>query len=351
MLRHHRSATGPRRRLHVVAGLILVLALTLAACSSADQASMDAGVSSAEGGGEPSRAPMEEAAEDMAEEWAAGDDTADGPVPVGASTGRAVVRTATLHLRARDTAQLTERAVALVEQSGGYVAGTDLSRTAEGVVAGSLTLRVPSALLQETLDALDELADAVLERRLDEVDVTTQLSDLDAEIANLTAYETELRALLSEVREATSETEDLLRVFDRVTEVRGRIDQANARRAVLGDQVAMATIHLRVSPSPSSGPVTDPGWSPGDTARTALATTMRILSEIADALIRIGLTILPVTLVLVGPVALVVWLTLRWRRRRTAERTTAPATTGPATAPAPPTAPGQGHGPEVPPAG
>jgi len=267
----------------------------------------------------------------MDDEVGAVDTSERPPVTTGGPDGRAVIRTGTMHIRATDTADVAERVVEVVETAGGYVAGTDLTRDADGVVAGSFTFRVPSSQLQATLDAFDELADAVLERRLDEVDVTTQLTDLDAQLTNLEAYETELRALLTEVRETGADTEDLLRVFDRINNVRAEIDQANARRTQLTDQVAMSTVHLRLSPTASTGPVANPGWDPGGTARAALATTVRALTDLADGLIRIGLTVLPITLLLLAPFLIVGLLARRWWRRRQEDGSTnaaQPVTTG-----------------------
>ena len=322
--------------------LLLVTAIVLSACAAVDDLSGstsgadDAWTATEDAGEAPEAAPDEavdrdvaEVAEDAEDAGPAGDDSPAARSEVGA--GRAVIRTAHMHIRARDTATAADDIVALVEASEGYVSGTDLARDADGVVSGRLTLRVPTEELTTTLDAIDELADSVLERRLDEQDVTTELSDLDARITNLEAYEEELRQLLTEVRESTTDTEDLLRVFDRVNEVRGEIDQATARRTVLADQVAMSTIHLQLSPTPATGPVTDPGWAPGDTARGALATTMRILADLADTVIRIGLTVLPVTLVVLIPIALVVWLVRRVvvsRQRRSAAADGTAATQG-----------------------
>lgn len=257
---------------------------------------------------------------EVAEEQAESDALQPPVATQGDTGGRAVIRTGTMHIRATDTAAVAEQVVVVVEEAGGYVSGTDLTRDEDGVVTGSFTFRVPSTELQATMDAFDELADAVLERRLDEVDVTTQLTDLEAELTNLEAYENELRALLTEVREAGADTEDLLQVFDRLNAVRGQIDQVIARQTQLQDQVALSTIHLQLSPTASTGPVTDPGWDPGGTARAALATTVRALTSLADSLIRIGLTVLPVTLVVAAPVLLVAFLARRWWRRR---RTTA----------------------------
>ncbi len=314
----HRRRHRPVR---AVPALLAVLALTLAACAGDfDDAGSDSMTS--EDAGEPA---VDEAVDhDVAGEGASGGADGDGAGPSSDvdPADRAVIRTASMHIRVRDSAAAAEEIAGIVRTAGGYVSGTDLTRAADGVVAGSFTLRVPSAALEETLDALDALADAVLERRLDETDVTTELTDLEAEITNLTAYEEELRALLSEVRESTTDTEDLLQVFDRVNEVRARIDQLTARRAMLEDRVALSTIDLRLSPTSATGPVTDPGWDPGGTARSALASTMRTLTGIADAAIRLGLTVLPVTLVLLTPAALLAFGARWWWRR--SQRTTDP---------------------------
>jgi len=309
----------------------LLAAIALAGCAGQDDSGREETADSIGGGaveeqGVPGApAPADDAARvegDFAEDEAVTDEAVGPATPAqDATDGRAVIRTGTMHLRATDTADVAEQVVTVVEDAGGYVSGTDLTRDADGVVAGTFTFRVPSSELQATLDAFDDLADAVLQRRLDEVDVTTQLTDLQAELTNLEAYETELRALLTEVREDGADTEDLLQVFDRLNAVRAQIDQVEARRTQLADQVAMSTIHLRLSPTASTGPVTDPGWDPAGTARAALATTVRALTGLADSLIRIGLTVLPVALVIAAPVLLVALLGRRWWRRRRATGT------------------------------
>lgn len=347
------SAARPTRS-RLLVPLLLGAAL-LAACgagsdSTESAAEWDRPADSSPGGVTDEEAPATEAGqavdEDAASDSAPAPPPAGGPAPEGRE--RAVIRTGTMHIRATDTAEAAASAIEVVEDAGGYVAGTDLSRDPDGVVRGSFTFRVPTAALTEVLDAFDELADTVLERRLDETDVTTQLVDLEAEVANLEAFEAELRDLLSEVRESGAEADDLLAVFGRINDVRAQIDQAEARRTMLTDQVAMSTVHLQLSPTASTGPVADVGWDPGGTARSALAATVRALTSLADTAIRLGLTVLPITLVLLAPVVLVAWLLRRWWRRR--PRTT-PATTPPPAAawaaPAPPPAPDAAAPPET----
>jgi hypothetical protein len=245
---------------------------------------------------------------------------------VSARTGRRVVRTARLELDVEDAGLAADRIATIAADAGGFIAETDLEREADGTVRGSMTLRVPSTALFATVEELDALAVAVPVRRIDERDVTSESTDLRARLTNLTAYEIELRALLSDVRETTTRPEDLLTVFERIRSVRAEIDQAEARLAVLDDQVALSTISVSLRPATSAVPVVDPTWAPSETVREALTTTARALSGIADVAIRLTLTVLPISLLLGAPVIVAAAV---WRRVRGARPTPAPA--GPVT--------------------
>jgi hypothetical protein len=248
---------------------------------------------------------------------------------ISARTGRRVVRTAELHLDVEDAAGAADEVAAIADRAGGLVAETDLERDAEGLVRGSITLRVPSAALFATVEELDALAVAVPVRRIDERDVTAESTDLEARLTNLTAYEIELRALLSDVRETTTRPDDLLTVFERIRSVRAEIDQADARLAVLDDQVALSTVRVSLRPAASAVPVLDPTWAPSETVREALTATSRALSVLADVAIRFTLTVLPIGLLVATPVILTV---LVWRRVRDRRPTPSAPTPPPAAA-------------------
>jgi hypothetical protein len=313
-----------RRGHRAAVALFGALALAMTACSAGDDASDMPAVD--EGSGSRSstaaEAPMSDAdaADDMAADDAGEGAVAGEPTAPGASSaqaGRRVIRTAELVLELDDPAAAAEEVVRIAEAAGGFVATADLSRDAEGVVSGSLTLRVPSDQLLPTVDALDALAQAVPVRRIDEVDVTSESADLEAQLTNLSAYEAELRDLLADVSDTSDRASDLLTVFERIRSVREEIDRIQARLDVLADQVQLSTITVTLVPASSALPVSDPTWSPGSTVREALSATTRALSRIADGAIWIALTVLPVVLVMALPVviAFLVWRSLRRRRR------------------------------------
>lgn len=336
-----RAALRQRTTLRWIAGAIAVL--LLAGCSGADS-SNGLGFTTTDSRGAVTDAPdaMPEPADDAD---AAMDDAsdmegaADGEVrtvATGAPTGQKVIRTAELVLESSDTSETLGRVRGVAERAGGYTATSDLQRDADGVVRGTVTLRVPSDELSEVVEQLEELGDAVPVNRIDERDVTTEHADLRARIDNLSAYETELRALLTEIRESTDRPEDLLHIFERIRQVREEIDLLEGRMAALSDQIAYATITVTLRPiDDDRDPREEEGspWAPGETFRDALAATGRLLAALADGIIWFVVTGVPVLVSFLGVPALVVYLAIRWFRRRPqqpAEAATAPpAATGP----------------------
>jgi hypothetical protein len=294
---------------------VVALAAVLVACSS-DDAGFDRTDSDTGGFGD-------EVSDDAWDDQDAGFDEAPEAVEDGElegstdseGAGPQIIRTATLTLEVADATTAADDVTLIARERGGYVAETDLERDDQGVVRGVMVLRVPSAELDAAVEALDELAVAVPVRRVEEVDVTSQVVDIRARITNLTAYEAELTELLTDVRERTSRTDDLLQVFQQVQQVRSEIDRLQAQLDSLSDRVALSTITVTLRPSASAIPVTDPTWNPSDTAREALSATADAFTAIADVVIRLVLTVLPILLVLALPLVLL-GLVLRWLLRR-----------------------------------
>jgi hypothetical protein len=333
--RHH-PATGPSERPR--AGWRQALALTAAltvlatACGGSDDAG-DLTATSAEatsGAGVDGAAQDVEVAEDAAEVDRDGADARAEPddTPVPAALGRDRIRTAWITLELDDPEAAVDDVAAVAEARGGYLALADLLRDdASGELGGTVTLRVPSDQLLPTLDALEALAEAAPERRIEEEDVGAELTDLRARVVNLTAYEEELRTLLGDVRGSSSDPDDLLPVVERLQSVRSDIDRLRAQRDALEERVALSTVTVTLRPTRDGGPIATATWAPLRTLQEAWAATGRALAVVADAAIWIAVTALPVALVLAGP-PLLVWRAVRRRERPSSPPTgpSAPAT-------------------------
>jgi hypothetical protein len=246
---------------------------------------------------------------------------AEAPVGYGAAdeekariAERMVIHTVDLRLIVKDTQASLEAVQNLAGELGGYVASSRTWHTEEQLSA-SLTLRVPADQLNTALEKLRALALEVDSESISGEDVTQEYVDLEARLRNEEAYEEELLALLTETRERTSRAEDILAVYERLTEVRGRIEQIKGRMQYLENMSAMATITVELVPSELMQPITVAGWHPNGTARSAIRALINALQRFVDASIWIVLFGLPVLIIIALPFA-VLWYVIRWLRRR-----------------------------------
>lgn len=329
-----RRRRHPRRSAPLLA--LLLLAAVLAGCGGDDMgdSAAEAPAGQEPGGSDAGFEPDIEvegdvdAGESADEQGEAGDAPAPSersPAQL-AALGRERIRTAWLTLELEDPEAAVDEVTRTAEAHGGFVALADLARDERsGDLRGTVTLRVPSEELLPTLDDLEVLAVDAPVRRIEEEDVSAQLTDLRAQLTNLAAYEEELRALLTEIREATSDPDDLLPVVERLQSVRSDIDRLRAQRDSIEDRVALSTITVTLTPTPTEAPIVTTSWTPMRTLEEALAATGRALTTVADAAIWLVVTALPVTLVIAGPpVALLWWLQRRRSSARADARPAAP---------------------------
>jgi hypothetical protein len=218
---------------------------------------------------------------------------------------RMVIHTVDLRLIVKDTQASLEAVQGLAAELDGYIASSRTWHTDEQLSA-SMTLRVPADQLNTALEKLRALALDVDSENISGEDVAQEYVDLEARLRNEEAYEKELLALLTETRERTSRAEDILAVYERLTEVRGRIEQIKGRMQYLENMSAMATITVELVPSE----LMQPG-----TARSAIRALINALQFFVDAAIWIVLFGLPVLIIVALPFA-ALWYVIRWLRRR-----------------------------------
>ena len=298
-----------RIRLTIPIALIL-LGIVCAACGAgvSDMASSDSATMSA-----PAMADEEAYAEQQAVD--------------GAAEPRQVIANANISLVVADTAAALSGVEHVVADLGGYVADMDLSKgryDESAVLRGSITLRVPSASLEEALDLLQALATDVNYLNVNRLDVTEQYSDLDARLRNLQATETELLALLTEVRERpNAKVEDILAVHRNLTQIREEIETLQGRKNLLDNQIDFSTIWVELIPDSVFRPIVEEPWSASGPVRSALRALVATLQGLLTALIWAVLYLTPLLLVFLIPLAVLIWLVRLWvgRRRRGEEST------------------------------
>lgn len=235
-------------------------------------------------------------------------------------TTRMIVYTGSISLQVNDTVETVNKIQDLLKPVNGYVSSKSLAADSKDKLRGTISIRIPAAALETTVAQIKALGVKVLKEDQASNDVTEEYTDLDARRKNLEAYEVELQKLLDTVRERTGKAEDILAVYNQLTEVRGQIEQIVGRQKYLTNTSTLATYTIELVPVEEVVVEGQPGWDPARTARTALDRLVATMQGLGDVAINFVLYLLPVLLVVFLPVAIFVWIVRAVLKRRTPKK-------------------------------
>jgi len=228
-----------------------------------------------------------------------------------ATASRKIVRTITLAMVVQHPAEIAQQITAMAESMGGYLVSAEGGGQDAGVA--SLTIRVPSQRYEQARAEIRKLGLRVENEKVDAQDVTRQYVDQDANLRNLHAEEAQYLTIL---KQATT-VKDLLAVSEKLSEVRGQIEQQQAEFNTLSQQIdtVAITISLRTE---AETQVLGLNWRPLYQLKLAMRDGLDSLANYAAAMITI-LFYLPATLLWFGTIlatALGGWRIVRWAGRR-----------------------------------
>ena len=298
------TSTRPRRpRALAILLLALGLALGLAACSgdsgsdSLEPATSDRVMTDSDGGAVGSENP--------------GEREADGE---GGSAGRAAVQTKAMIYTGEvvvqddDLAAVRDEVDRLMGSYGGLVADEETDNDSDGATQRStLVLRVPGRHFAQVLAAFRDFTTVQSTRRNGD-DVSTEVIDLDARIRTQEVSLRRLRGFL----DGAEDVETMIRLESEIAQREASLESLRAQSTYLADQVAMATVTVRMAtpdaPAPEPDPLEDAGFLAGLRGGWgALQDVLVVAATVTGALLPFGLLA-----ALVGA-PLVLWLRLRRR--------------------------------------
>ena len=209
-----------------------------------------------------------------------GTGTPDGPVgrdrdESAQETDRKIIREAYLQLLVEDVSKAADQIQAVAQKFGGYVESTEISQSKGSTASGRITIRVPASRLDEARSELKRLARLAEVDKTEARDVTKEFVDNEARLRN---YQAEERQYLEIMRRATK-VEDTLKTAERLSDVRGRIEQLQAELKYLSQQVEMASVAvaLRVESVAQASE-----WRPWYQTKLAFADMVEGLANFAD---------------------------------------------------------------------
>lgn len=218
---------------------------------------------------------------------------------------REIIRNAFLSVRVEDVRASSTAVAEIAVAAGGRVAGESVDSQGDSESA-SLTLRVPAAALDSTLNRIGALG-TVTSLNVTSEDVTAQAVDLDARTTALRTSVARLTQLLAEARS----TADLLAIEKELAARQAELDSLTAQRAALKDAVVLSTVTVSLWPASLAAGPAPPGFLSGlQTGWNALRTVAALAVTVAGFAIPFLLALL----VIAVPVALLVMLVRRSRR-------------------------------------
>ncbi len=170
--------------------------------------------------------------------------------PAGA--GPRVIKSASITVRLDDGdfESSFQEASLVASRRGGFIASSSTSRGDE-FRSGTLVIRVPANVFDQTLADLRELGDVIGEEASGE-DVTATFVDLQARLRNWEAQETVLLRLMSQ---ATT-IDESIKVQRNLSDVQLEIERLRGQIRLLRDQTDMGTISLTLAEGDAIAEVT-----------------------------------------------------------------------------------------------
>ena len=230
--------------------------------------------------------------------------TKDSSAGATAAVGeRKIIRTSSLEMVVQRPADTAAKITAMAEGMGGYL--ETASGGGQSATSGTLTIRVPAARLQEARAEIRKLGLRVESEKVDAQDVTRQYVDQDARIRNLRAEEAQLLTIL---RQAAT-VKDMMAVSERLSEVRGQIEQQQAEFNALSRQIETVAIAISLR-TESEAQVFGLNWRPGYQLKLALHDGLESVATYATAMTTI-LFYLPAVLLWAGTILIGIFISLR----------------------------------------
>jgi hypothetical protein len=320
-----------------IALVFVILALILAGCASKSfgVVSTQAPAVGLRQSNDVTGAPAQEALPglpapaDMTKSTAGGSGVGGGPDAYAPLHNRMVITTTDLTIVVKDPQKKMETVSQLAAQLGGWVVSSNIyqayTQNGDSAPQGAISIRVPSDKLDETLSEIKADALEVRSETRSGQDVTSQFTDLQSQLTNLEQAEKDLQAIMDEAKDnpnsnTASKTQDVLSVYSQITQVRGQIEQIKGQMQYYQQSSDTSLINLTLIAEETVKPIEIGGWKPQGVARDAIQALVKFLQGFVNFVIYLVLLVLPVLIVIFGPIALIVWGIVALVRRRKARK-------------------------------
>jgi hypothetical protein len=215
---------------------------------------------------------------------------------------RKIIYNGTLESIVKDLDTAGESLQQIVKEHNAIIAQSDVYGSAGQPRRGHWRLRVPADRLDSCVEALVKLGVPQKNSR-DSRDVTEEYTDLEARLTNKKKEEATLQGYLAD-KKAMSKLEDILKIEQELSRVRGEIEQTEGRLRLLANLSALATLDVTMHEVKDYVPPQAPTF--GNEVASTFTGSLDLLRRFGEGLVLLGAALVPwlpvIALIILPPV-------------------------------------------------
>ena len=237
---------------------------------------------------------------------------------------RKIIRNAEITIEVPSTTDAQHQVTNIAETHGGFVVTSEAKQResndpAQRTLDIKLVVRVPSDQFGRAFDEIKKLAANTPAENITSQDVTEEFIDLEARIKTQKALEVQFLEIMRQANEIS----DALEVQRQIAEVRTDIEKLEGRKRFLENRSSLSTINVNIQTPKPVIAVTESGFR--HNLREAVSDSISLASDMVLFFARFLIMMVPVTVLLLLPMALVI--RYLWRRAKRIRLAHALATT------------------------
>ena len=182
-----------------------------------------------------------------------GEEMRDLAADEGSPSDRLIIKTASLVIRVENVEQSVTDIQSLAENLNGFVTNSQIgtrnpityyeTTQPDAPTSATITFRVPSERLDEAITHIKSISNKVFSESVTGQDVTEEYTDLAARLTNLQAAESQLL----ELYERSGTIEEILKVQQQITNIRGQIEQTQGRIQYLNQSAQLSSVTVSLT--------------------------------------------------------------------------------------------------------
>ena len=237
----------------------------------------------------------------------------DKTVEPAEAADRKIIRNAEITIEVPSTTDAQHQVTFIAETHGGFVVTSEAkqresSDPAQRTLDIKLVVRVPSNQFGRAFDEIKKLAANTPAENVTSQDVTEDFIDLEARIKTQKALEVQFLEIMRQANKIS----DALEVQRQIAEVRTDIEKLEGRKRFLENRSSLSTINVNIQMPKPVITVTETGFR--QSLREAVSDSISLASDMVLFFARFLIMMVPVTMFVLLPSALMI--RYLWRRTR-----------------------------------